>query len=91
MVQVILDFRGGETTMVVRESISEKDFKKAAKQRLSVNPKAHTRIVPLGLDTLGVRAGYTYAVFETRKMTITLNDVKGKRRSVSIAGSRCNV
>jgi hypothetical protein len=87
-VQVILDWYGQEYHLVVKEGISEKKFKKEAKKHLLISPKTHTRIEALGLDTWSVRAGFTYAAMETRKMTITLHDTKGHPRGVQIRGDK---
>jgi hypothetical protein len=72
----------------VLEGISEKDFKKEAKKRLSIPKKTSTRIEPLGLDVWSVRAGYVYVVMERRKMTITLRDVKGQPHRIQIEGDK---
>jgi hypothetical protein len=86
LVQVILEWRGRQFHLAVRERTSEKDFKKDAEKRLSITKKTHTRIKPLGLDAWSVRAGHVYAVMERRKMQITLDDVKGQPHRIQIEG-----
>jgi hypothetical protein len=87
-VQVILELRGQQSHMAVSDRISEKDFKKEAKKRLSIPKLTHTRIEAVGLDTWGVRAGYVYAVMETKKMTLHLHDVSGQVHHVQIEGDK---
>jgi hypothetical protein len=49
-VQVILDWRGTHTHFVVSESASEKGFKTAVRKHLSLAPKTHITVIPLGFD-----------------------------------------
>jgi hypothetical protein len=88
IVQVILDWRGQHYYLAVKEDISEKDFKKEAKKRLSISAMKHIRIEPLGMDAWSVRPGFTYAVLEKRKMTMHLHDVKGQVHKLSILGDK---
>jgi hypothetical protein len=88
LMQVILEWRGQQFYLAVREGISEKDFKKDAKKRLSIPKKTHTRIEPLGLAAWSVRAGFAYAVMETRKMMITLHDIKGHKHKLQVEGEK---
>jgi hypothetical protein len=72
----------------VNESVNEKDFRKAVRKHLSLAPKTKLTVKPLGLNAWTVRAGHTYAVMESRKMRLTLHDVKGKPRVVHVAGDK---
>jgi hypothetical protein len=86
-VQVVLDFRGTQTHFAVLESASEEDFKKAVRPHLSLAPNTHITVIPLGLDSWQIKAGFTYAVMESRQMKITLHDTSLKTKELKIAGN----
>jgi hypothetical protein len=72
--------------MIARESWSEKELTKAAKQQLHHSEKVS--INPLGLSAWAARAGFTYEVEETNKMDLTLHDTDGKEHKITIEGDK---
>jgi hypothetical protein len=87
MVQVIVDFRGGEKHFTIHETATEEEFKNLVRPFLSLNPKVRIAVTPLGLPGWEIRPGSTYWVAESRQMMITVHDTKHKKASIKVHGN----
>jgi hypothetical protein len=71
----------------VEETLGEKEFKDLVRPFLSINSGVHIAVVPLGLSSWEIRAGYTYWVAETRQMTISIFHTDHKKTTLKTPGN----
>jgi hypothetical protein len=86
MVQVILDYMGIEKQMCVRKNTHKSEFLSQAKALLGTTHNLDA--TPLGLDAWEIRAGFTYDVRETRKLSLKCKDTMNREFTISIAGTK---
>jgi hypothetical protein len=86
LMQVILGWRETEVHMAARATWIEKEFAEAAKQHLHCTGRILAE--RQGLSTWEIRAGFLYAVLETKRMDINLHDTEWKIHKIQIEGDR---
>jgi hypothetical protein len=87
MVQVIVDFRGVEKHFTIQETATEEEFKSLVRSFLSLGSTTQISVTPLGISSWEIRAGFTYWVAESRRMSTNAFDSSHRKTLLKIAGN----